>query len=341
MVVKISHKSDVGSNKTKKYAVAIDDTGYRYERPNGYKVTVTKPKIDRLAITLHVHDADGQKAIPHGLWDMVDGDEYPQYINSKADLKGSNAYKTSVCWVDPISKGSVLIQCQPWSKGKKNTPFMRFELNPDRLGPEGVSRFKKELLVIFLDNIPYETLRKAGNVTRLDVAVDLVNVDVEDLLVAAKKPGKKLSYFGIGGKIETAYQNTSKTIYIYDKKQAQLDKDLKPEYGETPYTRVEIRTRTTKGITGLPKLLNHLKKVSLVDIEAPNPPEEEHHWKLFQDACRYRGLDGALGVFPENIRSQYQAAIDAVAGDVWQPAKLWSFWPETVAKSGLLETDPG
>ena len=305
------------------------------KRPTGFKVTVLKPKIDNISLTLHIHD-EHRQAVPEGLWDMADDAETLEYVNSKAGFKGSNNYKTSVSWVNP-GGGAVLIQCQPKAKKGKDIPFLRFEFNPDQLGPEGLSRFKEQLIVILLGNGSWETLIKEAKVTRLDIAVDLLNVDTEDLLVGAKKPGKKMSYFGIGGKIETAYQNTTNTIYIYDKKQKQIDDKQTPEFGNTPHTRVEIKTRTTKGILGLPSLMNHLNKVSLIDIEAPEPPEEHHHWKLFQDACRYRGMDGALNFLSDDVRGKYIEAIEAVEGEIWQPEKLWGFWAETVHKSRLLD----
>lgn len=336
MVVKISKKSDVGSNKTQKHAIAVNCTAYTYKRPTGYIVNVMKPKIDCLSVTLHVHD-EHRQAIPEGLWALVHDPDNPQYINSKAGYKGSSYYKTSICWVDPVTKARVLIQCQPTTKAKKGTAYLRFEFNPDQLGATGLANFKEQLPLILLGNGTWETIINEGCITRLDVAVDLVNVDVEDLLVATKKPGKKLSYFGLGGKIETAYQNTTKTIYIYDKRQKQLDDDLEPEYGGAPHTRVEIRTKTTKGILGLPTLMNHLKKVHLVDIEAPNPPEEVHHWKLFQNACRYKGVGGALKELPDPVSAQYKAAIAAIEKEVWQPDEIWDYWPETISKSGFQD----
>lgn len=336
MVVKYIHKSDVGSNKTQKYTVAVNCTAYWYDRPNAYTVTATNPKIDCISITLHVHD-EHRGAISQALWDLVKDTDHPEYINSKAHYKGSSYYKTSVCWVDKKTQSKVLIQCQPSKNAKKNTPYLRVEFNPDQLGAKGLARFKEQVPVTLYGNGTWQTVINEGTITRLDIAVDLVNVDVEDLLVATKKPGKKLSYFGVEGKIETAYQNTSNTIYIYDKKQALLDSDLTPEYGDAPHTRVEIRTKTTKGIAGLPTLLNHLDKVSLVDIEAPSPPEEQHHWTMFQNACRYKGLDGALNDLPEEVRSQYKAALEAVEGEVWQPKKLWGKWAKTVERSGLQE----
>ena len=73
-----------------------------------------------------------------------------------------------------------------------------------------------------------------------------------------------------------------------------------------------------------------------LDIEAATPPEELHHWKLFQDACRYRGLAGALALLPADIRAAYEAAISDASATLWRPDDLWKTWPEALNTSGLL-----
>lgn len=338
MVVYLEFESDTASNKTEKYKSQLTASAYWYERPTEHMVTILKPKIDKLSLTLHIHD-EHRKAIPEGLWGMASDPETPEYVNSKSEYKGSNEYRTSVSWVYP-GGGPVLIQCDPKSKKGKNIPYIRFEFNPDRLGVAGLSAFKKQIPVILLGNGSWATLIENAKITRLDIAVDLHNIDIENLLIGTMKPGKKISYFGIEGKAETNYLNvTSKGsgLYVYDKKQKYVDDKQPPEFGDTPHTRVEVRTSTTKGILGLLSLMNHLKKISLVDIEAPEPPEELHHWKLFQDSCRYRGLDNALKNLPDEVGKMYLDAVKSVEGEIWQPEKLWGFWAETIHKSGLLE----
>ena len=334
MVVEFLHKTDAGSNKPEKYAVQLTSSAYWYTRPSGFKVTILKPKIDRISITCPVGSVGDQEVIRKKLKALAEDIDTPG-LTKWQKMKGWGAGKYARSYGLSVGKGTqVLIQC---TAGKTDTAFLRFEFNPDHIGSKGVAVFKETLPEITGGIVSYGDLAKTGRVTRVDVAVDLINVDIEDLLIGVKKPGKKMSYFGIGGKIETAYQNTTRTIYIYDKRQKQIDDGVAPKYGSTPHTRVEIRTSTTKSILQLPKLMNHLKKVSLIDIEAPDPPEEPHHWNQFQDACRYRGLDGALNQLPDDVRAKYEEAIDAVSGELWRPDKLWSHWPETVQKSGLLE----
>ena len=128
-------------------------------------------------------------------------------------MKGWGAGKYARSYGLSVGKGKqVLIQC---TAGKTDTAFLRFEFNPDHIGPEGVAVFKETLPEIMDGKVSYGDFAKTSRVTRIDVAVDLINVDIEDLLIGVKKPGKKVSYFGIGGKIETAYQNTARTIYMW------------------------------------------------------------------------------------------------------------------------------
>lgn len=74
-------------------------------------------------------------------------------------------------------------------------------------------------------------------------------------------------------------------------------------------------------------------------MEGVEPPEEAHHWKLFQDSCRYRGLNAALKQLPEAVREKYVEAIHSPDIKVWRPVDIWSFWPEVLNRSGLLLED--
>ena len=69
-------------------------------------------------------------------------------------------------------------------------------------------------------------------------------------------------------------------------------------------------------------------------------PEEPHHWKLFQDACRYRGMGGALSLLPVSIRPAYQQALDSAKGALWRPEKLWDHWHEAL-EGAYLTLDTG
>ena len=166
-----------------------------------------------------------------------------------------------------------------------------------------------------------------AKITRIDVAVDMLNIDPEDILVAHEFQGKTIAYFGESGKVETIYfdkKTKSSNTYLYDKK-TQIKESGKPvngganEYGEAKYTRLERRLQTQKTLSNLESLSNPLKKLDLKDLDGSEAPGDAYVWKLFQDACRYRGFNGALELLPEKERKAYQETIEKSSNLLWRP----------------------
>ncbi len=341
MVVKLTNPADTGSNKHDDYAVQLTAQAYSYLRPTNFRVAVMRPKIDRLAVTLPVLSVADQVKI-RGRLESLSSDPNDPTLEQWGKKKGWGAGKYARSYGLNLGNGGrVLVQC---TAGKGSVAFLRFEFNPDGVGTEGVAQFRDLLPEITCGKVTYEMFANVGKVTRLDIAVDLINIDLEDLLVSTPKVGVSMGYFGLTGKAETKYLSVNKkgsNLYVYDRR-ARLRKRQQdgigdgPEYGDAKHTRVEVRTKADKPIVALPALKNRLKRIDLVDIEAAEPPEEQHHWQHFQDSCRYRGVAGALALLPDGVRDQYEAAISAVSGHLWRPDKLWGLWPEAVEKSGLL-----
>ena len=341
MVVRYKKKADTGSNKPGSYAVQLIANAYWYLRPTGFSVSVLKPKIDRLSVTFDVGEKVARKKIRANL-DALASDPNAPGIAKWPKNKGWGSVKYERSYRIGGGDGKfVLIQC---AKQTASIAFIRIEFNPDMIGPDGTMEFRKLLPEITCGEVAYTALANAGKVTRLDIAVDLINIDLEDMLVSTAKPGVSMGYFGLSGKAETKYLNVKKkgsNLYIYDRKThlQKLQEDGKGvglEYGDAKHTRIEVRVYPNKPIVDLPYLKNPLAKIDLIDIEAAQPPEEVHHWKLFQDSCRYRGLAGALNLLPNNLKGQYTDAVKAVSGELWQPNELWKTWPEVIEKSGLL-----
>ena len=332
---------NTGANKPHDSLVQLIAQAYWYVRPTKYRVEVLKPVIDRLAVTYPVPSVADQASIRDRLASLASDPSDPTVAKWEKQKKwGAVKYARSY----DLMVGNdqrVLIQC---TAGKSKVAFLRFEFNPNRIGPEGVARFRELLPEITGGKVNYEQLANAGKVTRIDIAVDLINIDMEDLLVTTPKPGVTMGYFGVTGKTETKYLNINKkgsNLYVYDRREHlrklhQQGVGSGPEYGDTKHTRVEVRTKADKPIVSLPGLQNRLTGIDLIDIEAAEPPEQEHHWRLFQDSCRYRGLGGALELLPGDVREDYEAAIKAVSGELWQPERLWGLWADAVEKSGLL-----
>jgi hypothetical protein len=328
-------KADTGSNQPGKYGVQLYAQAYWYMRPNKYEVAVLKPKVDRISVTFDVEDPHVAATVRKHLIELQKGDNPIITKWKKRKGWGSGSYDRS--YGLPVAPGkSILVQCAPISSP---VSLLRVEFNPSNIGPTGVAAFRKSVPLITANQFDYTAFAKHGRVTRIDIAVDLVNIDIEDLLISTPKPGVTNGYFGITGKAETKYLNVNKSgskLYVYDKKAALKAVGKVSEFGEAKLTRVERRTHPNVPIVALPEMNNRLKAIDILDIEAATPPEELHHWKLFQDACRYRGLAGALALLPADIRAAYEAAISDASATLWRPDDLWKTWPEALNTSGLL-----
>ncbi len=340
MVVTLEHTADTGSNQPGKVGVQLIAMAYSYKRPSGFTVSVLKPKIDRLSLTFDIQGELTRKKVRDHLHSQALNDSPIVTPWKKHKDWGASKYSRSYS-LSVGGENAVLLQ---HAALKANHRFLRFEFNPYHVGPDGVEVFRTHLLKITGGLVTYESLAFGGKVTRLDIAIDLVNIDLEDLLISTSKPGVTSGYFNPSGKAETKYLNVNtkgSNLYVYDRK-AKLLKDLEKgsvdalEFGETKLTRVEVRTSTEKPLAELSSLTNRLKKIDLIDIEAVEPPEEEHHWKMFQDSCRYRGLAGALSQLPNSLSAKYEDAITSASGQLWKPETLWGTWPQVVEGSGLL-----
>jgi len=330
--------ADTGSNKPEKFAVQAPAQAYWYKRPTGYRVAVLKPKLDRLSVTFSVPDHTIRAAIRDHLSKLAaNGASVVTPWQKRRDW-GSQKYDRS--YALKLAPGrTILVQCAPL---KSEDSLLRFEFNPNGVGSGAVNAFRQSIPLLTAGYFDYKALATQGKVTRLDIAVDLVNIDIEDLLIGTRKPGVTSSYFGLSGKAETKYLNVNKKgsrMYVYDRR-ALLDKlnaegiGQPSEFGNAKYTRVEVRTEVATAITAMADMSNRLLKIDLFDIEAVTPLEEPHHWRLFQDSCRYRGLAGALALLPEGVRSAYRAAITS-APPLWRATELWGHWPAALKTSGL------
>jgi len=340
VALNIYHSADTGSNKPAKYSVQLIAQAYHHDRPTGYRVTVLKPKVDRLSVTLSVNDSTVGKQIRDHLADMASSGAATMTKWKKSKGWGSGKYDRSYS-LNVGSESSALVQC---ASVTAPVSLLRFEFNPSGLGPAGAKAFRESIPDLTAHHFDFEALAAEGTVTRVDIAVDLVNIDIEDLLINTAKPGVTNGYFGITGKAETKYLNVNKSgsnLYVYDRRAllAKLQQDgEKALYGGAKYTRVEVRSNPNIPLTAMDGMSNRLLKVDLFDIEAASPPEKFHHWKLFQDSCRYRGLKGALALLPAGTRAAYEAAIKAT-DTLWRPKELWSHWPSVLKNAGLVGGD--
>jgi hypothetical protein len=247
--------ADTGSNKPEKYAVKLAAQAYWHKRPTGYKVAVLKPKLDRLSVTLAVQDEANSAAIRNHLAHLGSTGGSAVTPWKKARDWGSQKYDRSYS-LNVAPGRAVLVQCAPI---KSSVSLLRFEFNPNGVGPTGLKAFRQSIPMLTAGHFDYTVLATQGRVTRADIAVDLVNIDIEDLLIATAKPGVTSGYFGVTGKAETKYLNVNRrgsNLYVYDRR-ARLEKLVAKgigeptEFGNAKYTRVEVRTEVNAPITAM------------------------------------------------------------------------------------------
>ncbi len=314
---------------------------YFYTRPNGFVVTVSRPIIDGLAITIPVPESLEAHVLKKldALATGNGGIASKVSVATKANKKGSTKYLRS--YEVAFAQTNVLVQAKPQSKTNN---FLRVEMNPDVLQVPELKLVWELLAAVSDSQISEEVIAEEAKITRMDVAVDMLNIDPEDILIDHKFSGKTNAYFGNGGKIETVYLNKKSkgsTTYLYDKKvQAQdtgksLDAGVN-KYGEAKYTRFECRVQTQKPFKKLASLKNPLTKVDLADMDGCDAPGKPHVWALFQDACRYRGLVGALELLPAKEREEFHEVIKKSSDLLWRPDDIWVFWKNSLETNGLL-----
>jgi hypothetical protein len=162
----------------------------------GNAVYVLRPKLDKLSLVFNVERESHRKTIKGLLLSAVKDEQVPWYQEAKSAGQAKK-YNVEALLTPPDGKHPILIQVDPKKKKEPKPAFMRFEFNPYKLGKKGLAFFKENLSEFLLDQIKYDDLKKDGKLTRLDIACDLVNVQLGDLVFRSLKPGKSHVYYGL------------------------------------------------------------------------------------------------------------------------------------------------
>lgn len=256
---------------------------------------------------------------------------------------GTPLYKMRRALVHPGTGETVMVAASPT---KSNVSFLRLEFNPAKLGPAGVAFMRERLFDIFFDEHPWKRIATHCSVTRIDIAVDLLGVDMANVLVTDYKPGsgagkplKRMFVVTPEGTLETVYLGTDPPkVRVYDKAQHLADEKMPSAYGTTPHVRIEMPIKPACPITKLDALGNPFEKLTVLSLSNPvEPPDGMHNWAFFLDCCRVRGPKAALALLPtDELRQAYQQALAAVEIPILKPEKAWAKWPAMLNASGLL-----
>ena len=287
--------------------------------------TAPTPFIDKLSLVLtppehHQHD------IYNGFFTVLDDPD--QFVNAGSKSKWGE-FKMAKRIVIPSvvdQKKFPLLQVA-WA-GKKITK-MRLEFVPVDLGPDGMVELHAALTAVGHNGWNYWFLH--GRITRIDVAVDLQGVEMNEFLCLPQQ-GMTTMQWKVDGQLETYIQGkkTGNQTAIYSRDKKRLAK--KQNWTGAPVVRAERRLRhpPVKSLKDLPGMEQPFKGMDLVTTlnEPPAGEPKTYIWELFKHAATSQSLAVALSLLPPEKRQVYRTHIEAQVQPWWNPAAFWANWPK-------------
>lgn len=347
-----------------------DQLSHKIVTSSGKYIYVLKPSIDKLTLTI-----TGNLAIKcmaksaKKEWEPIAANywngfykrviEEVHWSSEKIEQinQPSPHYKTSIK-LKLYGNRYVLLQTNPRSS---STAPLRLEFNPSRLQLEDFDTINEIYSLIDYDNFPLPALMGDARVTRLDIAVDLIDIDHQDIMIYNKDVWKWWSYGGNDEGTQTTNFYSSKVsskspylnpkrradLIIYDKKAQQKANGEDPRFGDRSHTRIELCLNKKSFLTNLPKLEFPFQNWSVSRMNVDEPPFESGLWKLVLDSARYRGINKAYALLPESVTNGVQLDRKKhLPEDLITKSKTWSHWPDVLNNQlgTILEwanTDPG
>lgn len=225
--------------------------------------------------------------------------------------------------VDDKTKKTLLrIECDPRSTSNN---FFRFEFNPSKIS---LTEFNE--LFTDITGMKFEHALDLSSITRVDFAVDLTGISMNELAVTY---GKHTTTRNILEKGITRYIGSEKAntqLCAYDKKEESkfANEQRTPELGEPTYhekTRIELRLRrdAVNKLDSLYELENPFNNVSLYQVSKVKKLKEVNIQNILA-LLPYKGLHGVLTGVSPYYRRKVRDALEDCKLACWQPEEIWS-----------------
>jgi len=226
----------------------------------------------------------------------------------------------------PLKNGTLLLQTDPVYA---NSSVFRCEFNPARLHMADVAA-----VLSFVLPWGYGDLVKSGRCTRLDIAIDILGVDIEDLLVWNTTARRTRIYTTEHGRLETYYLGSTSSprhYVIYDKRAEMEKKGIDTYLPDGPIVRIEARLRPSVYWCDMSELTNPFAKLNVASYASIGASDAETH--LFLDSCRLRGPQAALKRVKESdtaLWSKYSKRLEQHVSPWWDPEHIWEQYPHLI-----------
>lgn len=329
-----------------------------FELPGGKVVAISRPFIDRIALIGVVPPS------AYGAGDLAS--EGPGQFGSvlKAALDDADCGLTKTAggkaryakgWPKPGEKVAYIkvgarnarvdVRVQPMLGPNKAIMAwrLRLEWNPRKARQEGIERLF-DLLAYHLhfEKEGAEEWFRNAEVTRLDIAVEILGVDRADLFTTLAGQKKVMLHGQWSTGVQTVTQRPTSGpkgkggLITYDKRQERLDKKKAPKFGDEPHLRVERRLAFTGGKAPIMRTLmaekDRLSDVSVRLLrDLPAGPS-----KLDQQAIAGAALWLGWKRMSSEFPSSTWTTLRKPDPFFWDTAYLWSHWPSAIEEAGLL-----
>jgi hypothetical protein len=286
---------------------------------------VPTPFIDRLTVTVKVPTkSDG--------FEMFKA-MHLAFADSKVfhHAKHSKGYK----WARRIALDSVVASAKwPFYEidyEDKCVTRLRIDFVPVDLGLTGMQDLNLELTTLMNNGWGY--IATHGRISRLDVAVDFPDVEMDQFHFLPKK-GATTKQWSSDGKLQTYQHGKAKSSHtsIYNRKAKRIAQG-KPWAGKQGI-RVERRLINPGiAVTALPELLCAFSGIDMVQrhIGPPITEQKPYIWHLFQNASEHMGMEAALGLLRVDKRKAYRKHLKANLVDWWDEDAIWAGWPKMLS----------
>ncbi len=231
--------------------------------------------------------------------------------------------------------------------GKSHEKKTRFRLalhfNPRRLGPTGLAELEKVLASVFSETLNFDRWLATANVAAIDIAVDLINLEVCDAILRSEDGEKWSAWFSKTGRVETWSRLRVKNkrgksppiLVLYDKRRELLDAGKQPTWAALPHARLELRQRQNKRpFVGLGNLKSPFSEVSMGHAGLV-AEKEGQDFRLYFAASRWMGFEAASHLIDEKHAWLWKQHIRAGNAPFWQPTAIWNDWRGSLKRDGL------
>lgn len=285
-----------------------------------------KPFIDKLSVVITFQEADAH-SIFSNIWLQIED----KAVFNDAGYKAKGKYKLAKF----LNLGPASRPLFQFDYEDKKALKCRIDFNPRKIGLAGFSELQAILTSLMPDGWDY--LLKHGNITRIDVAVDIPN-SRPGMFAILPKQGLGTKAWTQGGKLETfvlGKKNANQTL-IYNKKAHRLAQGKKWDGPATVRVERRLKHPAVKKIAMLSDLPNPFAALVLTDLEKmPVSEKKPWIWSLFKDSVAARGLPAALAKLPKEKRTMYRKHLEQHPHDQWSPSQIWEGWQDALKAVGL------